>query len=178
MNTRAANRYAKALLELVSQDKSEDQVNQDMQDIVETLAQSNELRNLLQSPIIQTDVKNNVLSSVFGKNVQPMTLKLFSLMAQNNRLHILNVVAQQFTQLYNTQKGNVKATVVTAVALDNDTKNKIIQKAKSIAGNQNIIIESKIDPNIIGGYILRIGDKQLDASIATQLQNVKRSLLA
>lgn len=178
MNTRAANRYAKALIELASQTHQEDAVYADMQSIVLSIVASKDLQQVLKSPILENTLKKSAVDAVFGKNAQPLTLKLFGLLAENKRMELLQAIATQYQTLYNTQKGIVKAVVTTAIALDEALKTKVLQKSQEIVGSgKKITIENKIDPSLIGGFVLRIGDVQVDASIVNQLQKLKRDLV-
>jgi F-type H+-transporting ATPase subunit delta len=178
MNTRAANRYAKALIELASQTHQEDAVYADMQNIALSIVASKDLQQVLKSPILENTLKKSAVDAVFGKNAQPLTLKLFGLLAENKRMELLQAIATQYQTLYNTQKGIVKAVVTTAIALDEALKTKILQKSQEIVGSgKKITIENKIDPSLIGGFVLRIGDVQVDTSIVNQLQKLKRDLV-
>lgn len=178
MNTRAANRYAKALIELASQTHQEDAVYADMQSIALSIVASKDLQQVLKSPILENTLKKSAVDAVFGENAQPLTLKLFGLLAENKRMELLQAIATQYQTLYNTQKGIVKAVVTTAIALDDALKTKVLQKSQEIVGSgKKITIENKIDPSLIGGFVLRIGDVQVDASIVNQLQKLKRDLV-
>ncbi|MCC7520382.1 MAG: ATP synthase F1 subunit delta [Flavobacteriaceae bacterium] len=178
MNTRAANRYAKALIELASQSNQEDAIHTDMQNIALSIAGSKDLQQVLKSPILENTLKKSAVNAVFGKSAQPLTLKLFGLLAENKRMELLQAIATQYQTLYNTQKGIVKAIVTTAIALDDALKTKVLQKAQEIVGSgKKITIENKIEASLIGGFVLRIGDVQVDASIANQLQKLKRELV-
>lgn len=178
MNTRAANRYAKALIDVANESQSAHAVYNDMHDISQSIVHSIELQHLLNSPVVKISDKINVVRAIFGNKVHQTTDKLFHLLAQNNRLELLFPITQQYTHLFNQQKGIVNATVITALELDDTMRTKVMKKAKEIVGDKNISLESKVNPDIVGGFILRIGDKQLDASVSTQLKNVKRSLIA
>lgn len=177
MNTRAANRYAKALIELASQTNIEDVVQKDMVTIFSTIQSSKELQNVLNSPIIKISDKKAVVEKIFEGKVNPLTNKLFALLSENKRMDLLHSISSQYNVLYNNQKGIVKAVVTSAVALDEEMKTKVLAKAKELVGNKTISLENKIDSNLLGGFILRVGDVQVDASIATQLKKLKRDLI-
>jgi len=173
MNTRAANRYAKALLDLALEQKQEDAVFNDMQDITKSIIGSNDLQIMLSNPIINDTVKKTTLDSIFSK-LSPLSKKLIDLLTENKRLALLQAVTTQFTVLYNTSKGIVKATVTTAVAIDDIMRKQVLAKATKLAKGKEIALENKIDPDILGGFILRVGDIQIDASIANKLNKLKR----
>ncbi len=177
MNTRAANRYAKALIELASQTGLEDAIQKDMGTIFETLQSNKELQNVLNSPIIKISDKKAIVDKIFEGKVNPFTIKLFGLLAENKRMDLLQSISGQYNVLYNDKKGIVKAIVTSAVPLDDNMKTKVLAKAKELVGSKTIILENKIDPSLIGGFVLRVGDVQVDASITTQLKKLKRDMI-
>ncbi|MFI1744786.1 ATP synthase F1 subunit delta [Thalassobellus sediminis] len=169
---RAAIRYAKAVLSLATDQKSVDAVNNDMKLIANTIAGSKDLRDTLQSPVINSTVKKTVLLEVF-KASDKATLSLIDVLISNNRINILSEVALKYSQLFDQSKGIELATVTTAVALTDALEKKVLAKAKEITG-KDIEVENIIDESILGGFILRIGDIQYNASIANQLSKLKR----
>ncbi len=173
MSTRAALRYAKAVLEGAAELKTQEVVYGNMQSITETLADSPELRNLINSPIIGAEDKRASLLAIF-KNTSDLVQSLINMVVDNNRTALLGKIAQTYIDLYNKQQGVVVATVTTAVELTSSLEKKVLNKIKEITGASNVNLEHKIDPAIIGGFILRVGDVQYDASIANQLDKVHK----
>ena len=171
--TRAAIRYAKAILGLAEGDGKSDVVLQDMKDIVATVTQSKELRAMLQSPVVKGDDKKKVLKEVF-KSAHTYTGELISILVANKRTALLNQVAQSYISLYNESKGVQTAKVISAVPLNSDLEAKVLAKVKTLTGSDRVQIENVIDETIIGGFILRVGDLQYNASIANQLGRLKR----
>jgi len=172
---RAALRYAKAVLSLATETKTDEQINNDMKHIAKTIAESNDLDNMLKSPVISASIKKSVLSEVF-KNTNKTTLDLINVLVSNNRIDILNQVAVKYNQLFDESKGIQRATVTTAVALTDELKKKVLAKAKELTG-KDVEVKNIVDENIIGGFILRIGDVQYNASIANQLNTLKREFI-
>ena len=169
---RAAIRYAKAVLSLASDQKSADAVNNDMKSIAKTIAESEDLSNMLQSPVIPSSAKKAVLLDVF-KSSNKTTLGLIDILNSNNRIDILGNVASKYNQLFDQSKGIELATVTTAIALTADLEKKVLAKAKELTG-KNVEVENIIDESILGGFILRIGDVQYNASVVNQLSKLKR----
>ncbi|NJX14066.1 ATP synthase F1 subunit delta [Tamlana crocina] len=170
--SRAAVRYAKALLSLSIDQKTAETVNGDMELIASTIAESNDLNAMLQSPVIPASAKKAVLLEVF-KSADKSTQNLIDTLIANNRLDILGQVASKYNQLFDESKGVQLATVTTAVALTADLEKKVLAKAKALSG-KNVEIENIVDESILGGFILRIGDIQYNASVANQLNQLKR----
>jgi F-type H+-transporting ATPase subunit delta len=140
--------------------------------IVDTIAQNKNLSDTLQSPVIGATTKKTILLEVF-KNTNKTTLSLLETLAANNRIAILGDVASKYSQLFDQSKGIQLATVTTAVPLTDALKQQVLAKAKELTG-KDIEVQGIVDENIIGGFILRVGDIQYNASIANQLNKLKR----
>ncbi len=173
IGNRAALRYATALLSL-SQDRGQvSAILGDMQRIVETLSVSADLRSVLRSPVVKTQDKVNVMHAVFA-GVSKETSDLFDLLASNKRVALLSQVAQGFIDLYRKAQGIQTAKVTIAAPLTEALEKEIVAKAKAMTGSSTIELVTEIDPSIIGGFVLRVGDLQYNASIANQFQKIKR----
>ena len=172
-DSRAAIRYAKAVLNLALDTKKADKVNEDMQLIASTIDENKELQTLLKSPIYKTKVKKVALSEIFSKNISEISIGLIKLLIDNKRLTLLPEVAKQYTIIFDHYKGTEIAKVTTAITLTDDLKAKVLTKVKEITGKK-IHLENIIDPTIIGGFILKVGDKQFDASILGKINNLRR----
>jgi F-type H+-transporting ATPase subunit delta len=170
--SRAAIRYAKAILETAVSSGNALKVNEDMLSIVSSIAGSTELSEFLSSPIVTSDVKMSALSEVFA-SVQAETKSLFRLLQENKRFEILAPIASQYIMLFDEMNNVEVAKVTTAFPITTDLESKVLAKVATIS-NKKITIENIVDPSIIGGFILRIGDKQYNASVANRLQELKR----
>ncbi|WP_439152102.1 ATP synthase F1 subunit delta [Winogradskyella sp.] len=170
--SRAAIRYAKAVLSLATDQKSAEVVNSDMKLITYTIGQSEELSQMLQSPVVRSSDKKGVLSSVF-KNANVATTNLIDTLISNKRLALLNDVAASYIHLYDQMRGSQVATVTTAVPLTSDLKTKVLAKVKELTGKE-AEVENIIDESILGGFILRVGDIQYNASISNKLDKLKK----
>lgn len=173
MSTRAAIRYAKAVLDQANHANISEVVFGDMKSIQETLAGSKELRVVLQSPVVKAEDKKQALLQIFEKN-SDVTKGLIQILSSNKRINLLGSVAGAYVDLYNNSKGVKVATVITAVAITPEIQATVLSKVKEMTGSENVTIDNTIDDSIIGGFILRVGDLQYNASIANQLGNLKR----
>ena len=172
--TRAAIRYAKAILEIADSKKVATQVSADMALITSTINTNAELNIFIQSPTINVDQKENALLEVFA-NANAVTKSLFHLLKENKRFEILDAIALEYNKLFDIMNGVEVAKVTTAIAMDAALEAKVSAKIATFS-DKKITIENTIDPSIIGGFILRIGDKQYNASVANRLQVLKREL--
>jgi len=169
---RAAIRYAKAVLSLASDKNATDVVNNDMKLIAKTIAESKDLNDMLQNPVVSTSIKKSVLLEVF-KNSNAITENLIDTLITNKRLPLLGEVALKYNQLFDELTGTQIAQVTTAVPLTDDLKIKVLAKVKELTG-KDVEVNNMIDESIIGGFVLRVGDIQYNASIANKLNKLKR----
>ncbi len=171
--SRAAIRYAKAILSFALEQQKEVEVNNDMLLVANTIQDSKELQLLLNSPVLKTELKKSALKEIFASKTSALTIGLINLLIDNKRLPILGEVAKKYNVIYDSLKGIEVAKVTTAIPLTEELNQQVLQKVIEITGKQ-ASIESIINPDIIGGFILRVGDIQYDASVANKLQVLKR----
>ena len=171
--TRAALRYAKAVLNLAKDSGKEVEVNASMLVISEAIAESKELSIVLNSPVIKATEKVKALNAIFADSIDEITLGVIALLGENKRLPLLKLVASQYSVLYDHYKLIDTAKVTTAVPLTKDLTEKVLAKIKELTGNE-ASIENVVNPDIIGGFILRVGDIQYDASISNNFNKLKR----
>jgi F-type H+-transporting ATPase subunit delta len=171
--SRAAVRYAKAVLSFALEQQNEVQVNNDMVLVVNTIKENTDLQLLLNSPILKSEVKKSLLKEIFTTKISSISISLIDLLIDNKRLSILEDVAKKYTLLFDELKGIEIAKVTTAVPLTEALTKQVLVKIKEITGKE-ATIENNVNPDIIGGFILRIGDIQYDASIANKLKGLKR----
>ena len=173
--SRAAIRYAKAILETAVSSGNATKVNNDMKTIVDTVSGNQELSNFLASPIIASDLKMNALSEVFA-SVESESKSLFRLLQENKRFEILLPIAEQFNAQFDEMNGVEIAKVTTAVPMDASLEALVLAKIATIS-DKKITLQNTVDPSIIGGFILRIGDKQYNAAVSNRLQELRREFL-
>lgn len=172
-DARAAIRYAKAILNLAKDSKDETAVYNDMLFVATTITENDEFEVMLRSPIVKSSDKINVLNAIFADKVNNITLGLFHLLQDNKRIDILHSVAKQYAIIYDFDKHMQVAKVTTAVALTADLEKQILEKIVSLTG-ENANLENEVNPAILGGFILRVGDVQYDASISNYLNELKK----
>ncbi|AZQ43202.1 ATP synthase F1 subunit delta [Nonlabens ponticola] len=170
--SRAASRYAKAILDLAVEKNEASAVNEDMKSVLVTVHKNKELRQFLQSPLIKSDQKRGALRQIF-KDSNGITMGAFDLIVDNNRADILQDVAMKYNILFEEMNKREIATVTTAVEITPQLETKVLEKARTLAGKE-VTLEKKIDPSILGGFILRVGDKEINASVQATLGELKR----
>jgi F-type H+-transporting ATPase subunit delta len=170
--SRAAIRYAKAALALANEQSSASKVNDDMKSIANAVANSKDLSDMLQSPVINLIAKKAALLQVFP-DLNTLSAKLIDTLVDNKRINMLDAVAQKVNVLFDESQGTQIAKVTTAVPLTDELKVKVLAKVKELTGKE-AEIQSTVDESILGGFILRVGDIQYNASIANKLDKLKR----
>jgi F-type H+-transporting ATPase subunit delta len=173
-STRAAIRYAKAILDLATSKSVAMEVSQDMTLIANTIQNNLELSTFIQNPTMSVEVKQSALFEVFA-SVNDVTKSLFRLLFENKRFEILESVVVGYNNLFDKANGVQVAKVTTAIAMTPELEAKVLARIATLS-DKKITIENTIDPAIIGGFILRIGDNQYNASVANRLQVLKREL--
>jgi len=171
---RAAIRYAKAILEIADSKGVASEVSADMTLIATTITGNSELTHFIQNPLIKTETKKNVVIEVFA-SVNPVTQSLFHLLLENKRFEILAAIAVEYNNLFDVMNGVEVAKVTTAFPMDAALEAKVLAKIATFS-DKKVTIENTVDASIIGGFILRIGDKQYNASVANRLHVLKREL--
>ncbi len=173
--TLAAYRYAKAVMDLAVESKQADALEKDMRQVREAIAESEDLRDLLGNPVVNTAEKLKALKAVFA-SAKPMTQKLFDVLGENKRIGLLDTVAHQFILLYEKMQGQDVALVTTAVPLSAAQEKSILSQLKKITGKETSL-KNEVDPELIGGFVLRVGDLEYNASVAGKLDHLKRELI-
>ena len=169
---RAAIRYAKAILSLATDQKVVDAVDSDMKLMANTIGDNIDLANMLNSAVIKSEEKKAVLLALFPE-LNHISASLFDVLITNKRVDILNNIALQYSILFDELNGKELATVTTTVPMTKDLESKVLKKVKELT-NKEVTLENIVDESILGGFILRVGDKQYNASISNKLNKLKK----
>ncbi|ADU97614.1 ATP synthase F1 subunit delta [Thermovibrio ammonificans] len=173
LEVRVARRYAKALAEVLPDDRLEAVLNE-LKTVVSLF--DDKAIKYFKNPIIPVEKKKALLEKVLEKvQVSKELKRVLELMAERNRLGLLREFLQEFEQFVNARLGVVKAEVTTATEIDEETLNRIKAKIEEIFGKK-AEITVKLDPSIIGGFVVKVADKVLDASIKSQLEALKKAI--
>jgi len=141
--------------------------------IYNTLFNSKELRGVLKSPVIKLNIKKSVLNKVFDNKISPETMSFLDFVVEKNREDILLEIFKEFLLLVNKINNVLNTKVVSAVVLNDETKHNIIDKFENRTG-KSIKVNYSLDPELIGGFIIKIEDTVYDASIKNQLQLLRK----
>ena len=172
-DTKVAIRYAKSLVALVAEKGLLESAYKDMLLINEAVSGSRELRLMLQSPVINAPRKLAVLNAIFDKDLSEATGLFLALLTKNGREDILGEIALSFIAQYKVLKGITTAKVVSAMVLTEDVKQRILDIVSKEVGGK-VELEASVNPDLIGGFVLSIGDKQLDTSIQNKVNALRQ----
>jgi F-type H+-transporting ATPase subunit delta len=173
-NPRLAARYAKSILDLAVEKGQLETIYQDMLLLENTCKSSRDLVALLRSPIIKADKKGKVLDAIFTGKVSPMTSAFIKLLLNKEREAYLPEIATAFVGQYKVHKGISVAKLTTAVPVGEDIKQAVLQKLKAERHLDLVELDTEVRPELIGGFVLEIGDERMDSSVAFELNNIRK----
>jgi F-type H+-transporting ATPase subunit delta len=169
--TKASLRYAKAILSLAKEMNVLEAVNKDMEHIASVCGESRDLLLFLKSPVVKTDDKEAVLGKIFTE-LSDLTKQFLTLMTRKKRAYLIADITKAFHRLYLQDQNIVSASVRSAIKLDDATRAKIISKITGEA--KSVELHEHVDPSLIGGFIVRVGDTQVDASVSSKFNKLKQ----
>ena len=169
--SKAARTYAKSLLKLAVEKNVLEEVKKDMDSVYKVCEESPELQSVLESPIVSGAKKAEVLNKIFKKSLSELSFQFIELVSNNQRESLLHNMAFSFGDLYLEQKNIVRAVITSVNGVGDALKEKVTELVKA-SYNKEVLIEEENDTTLIGGFVITIGDKQVDASISKQLANL------
>lgn len=149
----------------------------DMRFFRQTVRENRGLMLLLKNPIVRTDRKYSVLDAVFSSRIDPISMSFLNIITKKNRESIMDAIADEYIRLYDEMKGVERATIITTMPLTDELREQFKAMVTKTVGGKTVELEEKIDPKLIGGYVLRAGDRQIDASLRNKLNEIRMGLL-
>jgi len=168
--------YAEAFLQVSDARGETAQVVDQARQILALWRQSPDLRAAMGSPVLETESKKAALVKLFGEQVPPSFLNLLKLLADRGRIGYLDAVLERLLELYRAQNSIALATLTSAEPLSEEQQASLTEKVKQVAGTDHVEIELQVDPSLIGGFVLRVGSKVIDASLAGQVRRLGLAL--
>ncbi|MGR3812087.1 ATP synthase F1 subunit delta [Jiulongibacter sp. NS-SX5] len=171
-NSVVAYRYAKALVDLAMEQKVLDPVNDDMGFFIEVCDQNDEFQRVMANPIVRHEKKRAILKNIFENKVNPVTYSIFDVLTKKNRESLIYPIAVEFKKLYDDLNKIERATVITVEPISKEQRAQFSKIVEDATGKKVELVE-KIDKDLIGGYVLRVGDTQIDTSIKKKINELK-----
>ena len=171
-----ARRYARALFSIALEEGGQEQTGEDLEAAVRAIEESREARSLANDPGASSARRQGLVDALSQTaKLSPSTVKFLKLLAERRRLSALPMIARAYRAMLDEQVGRVRATVTSAIPLDDDQLQKL-RDTLSQATRKSIVLESKTDPSIIGGVVTQVGARQYDGSLKTQLERLREEL--
>lgn len=170
-----ARRYAQALYQEADAAGKVDRIDEDMQSVQESLDASRELDLFFRSPVVGRDKKEAVIGKLFDGKVDPLIVRLMQLLVEKGREDILSAVVRQYSELRDERLGIVEARVRTAMPMEFD-ETEDLRKALEAKTGKKVRLRIEVEPELIGGAVVRIGDRVYDGSVQHQLESLRDQL--
>lgn len=172
VTTEIVEPYAQALMSLGQSSELVDRFGDDMNFLLQMLTESDEFRQFLATPLVKAEPKKGVLRQLAGEQVHPYTLNFLMLLVDRGRIVFLPSVARQYQTLLRQLRQTILAEVTSAVELTDAQKDAVRQKVKQLVGASEVELETQVEPDLIGGVVIKVGSQIFDASLRGQLRRI------
>lgn len=164
--------YAQALMDVSQANNLTQQFGEEVASLLNLLSQSPELQDFLASPVVTSEDKQAILQRIAGDQVHPYLMNFLKILVSRRRILLLSPICQQYRELLRELNQIVLAEVTSAVPLNESQEQAIRDRVKGITGAQNVELDTKVDPDLIGGVIIKVGSKIIDSSLQGQLRRI------
>lgn len=171
--TKVATRYAKSLLDLAIEQDKLDSTFQDMSKVNDVIDSNRDMQLLLASPIVKTDKKHSIIEAVFGSELGELSMAFIRLITSRRREYLLEGIAAAFLTQYKVHKNILVAEITSVIPLDETLRAQLKGLFKDVDFSELEMTE-KVDPSLIGGFVVRVGDQQIDASLSQRIGELKQ----
>ena len=168
--------YAEAFLQVAESRNEADEVVDQAKAVLALWHESPELRKAMASPVLEVDAKKAALEKLFSDQLTPSFLNLLKLLADRQRIGVLDAVLDRMLELYREQRNIALANVISATALNEEQQAELSKKVQAVAGTDKLEINLSVDPTLIGGFVVKVGSKVIDASLAGQVRRLGLAL--
>ena len=168
--------YAEAFLQVASSRKEVDTVVEQAKEVLILWNDCPAFSEAMSSPVLEVEAKKAALEKMFSDQVTPSFLNLLKLLADRQRIGLLDAVLERMLELYREQRNIALATVTSASSLNEDQQADLLKKIQAVAGTDNLELNLKVDPDLIGGFVVSVGSKVIDASLSGQVRRLGLAL--
>lgn len=173
----AAHRYAQAILDIAQQSNASEQIYSNANELINLIKSNRDFLNFIKSPLIKSDKKEKVFKQLFEKNIHQILIQFISILCKRRREYILPEILNAITAEYKKRNKIVSAQLITAFKFDEELKNNLVEKMKKIKSASQVELNEQINPEIIGGFILKTDNEQIDTSIRSQLNQLYQKFI-
>lgn len=175
-NSKIAQPYAEALIDIAISSKQLDNITDDMTNIVNLIEQSSEIEKVVNNPLVDNKVKKEILKQIFRNQVSNTTLKFIMLIVDRKRTSFLKDIGRNFLELAYLKNGITVAQIATSTPFNEQQYNLLLNKVQAITKAKKVQMNISIDPDLIGGFTIQIGSKLIDSSLKGQLKQIASHL--
>lgn len=168
--------YAQALMSLAQQQNLTNEFGDSFRSLSSLLEESGEFRDFVLNPVIKGEDKKAVLKQVMGDDANPYLVNFMMLLVDKRRIVFLEPIVEQYLNLLRKLNQTVLAEITSATELSESQKQNLVEKVKAIAEARDVELKTSVDPDLIGGVIIKVGSKVIDASLRGQLRRISISL--
>jgi F-type H+-transporting ATPase subunit delta len=176
LSEQVSERYAGAFLDLGKSQSLVDQLGEDATLILAVLAQTPEFLGFLQSPVLKSEAKKSTLTAAFKEKVHPFTLNFLQILVDRRRIFYMDSILRRYLDLLRAYRKITLAEVTSAGPLTPEQEQSIRERVIKMSGSSNVELNIRVDPRLLGGMIVRVGDKVIDASLKGQLRKLALQL--
>lgn len=170
--TEVAEPYAQALMSVAKSNNLVDQIGEDTQSLLNLCKESEDFRLLINTPLVDTQKKKDVIRQIIGNQVQPYTLNFLMLLVDRGRILVLPEICENYQTLLRELRQTVLAEVTSAVELNDGQKEAIKQKVRETTQANDVELVTRVDPGLLGGVVIKVGSQIIDASLQGQLRRI------
>lgn len=176
IRSRVAKRYARALFEVALESKQLELVEADLKSLQESYRQSQQFSALIDSPVISTEAKQHAFSASFKKRLQGITFRFVTLLISKNREMLLMQIVEEFGDLLDQHRGIVRGDVYSVAPLSEEQVKNLVAQLNRMTG-KNVLITRHLDESLLGGIVIKLQDKVIDASLRNKLEKIRQTLI-
>ncbi|MEB3178936.1 MAG: ATP synthase F1 subunit delta [Nostocaceae cyanobacterium] len=171
-----AQPYAQALMSVAQANNLTEQFGEDLRSLLSLLKESADLQNFIANPFIKPETKKGVLGQVLGEGANPYLRNFMMLLVDRRRINLVEDICQQYLALLRQLNQTILAEVTSAISLSEAQQAAVKEKVIAMTNARQVELETKIDPDLIGGVIIKVGSQVVDASIRGQLRRMSLRL--
>lgn len=170
-----SNRYALSLFEIAKEENKLKEVFENISELAVALSQNDELFNVLASPNINISDKIAILEKIFKDKLEKTLFNFVAILIEKKRIDLFFEIKDEFVAIYNEENNIINAQVITAVEMDKDTENSVLEKLKAET-KKEVVLECIIKPEILGGIIIKYNNTLMDGSVKTRLEKLNNTI--
>ena len=176
VSSEVAEPYAQALMSVAQENNLTEQFGKTFREIEDLMEESAEFSDFVANPVVNPEAKKEVLRKVMGDDTSPYLINFLMLLVDKRRIIFLKEIAAQFSALVRKLNNIVLAEIISAKELNEEQKQALVDRVKGITDASDVELKITVDPELIGGVIIKVGSKIIDASVQGQLRRIGMSL--